>query len=77
VLAKSNCEVFVCFGYLKWERKEIKDWKPDELERLNFIRKNGEINQGMWLIHCKKFLKNEEVRFTKPAYGPNLTIFIK
>merc|ERR1712038_82654 len=50
LLAKSNCEVYVCFGYLEYEqnKEENKEWKPDELERLKFFRKNGEINQGMW-----------------------------
>jgi len=71
LLAKANCEVYVCFLRMD-EPKEL-----DELEKLNFIRKDGEINHGMLTIHYKKMLKNEEVTFTKTEDGPELIIFIK
>jgi len=66
LLAKANCEVYVCLslGY-------------DKLEKLGFIRKDGEINHGEFTIQYKKMLKNEEVRFTKRPDGPELIIFIK
>ena len=70
MLAKSNCEVYVCY-------REDQGWEPDEWIFETFIRKNGEISPGTWTIHYKKLLKNEEVRLPETRNGPELIIFTK
>ena len=75
--AKSACDVYLSFG-----DGYYREWNSDELERINFVKKNGEVEDSdgdKYIIHHKHFVGDEKVILPESSsnYYARVTIFVK
>ena len=71
--AKSACDVYLSF-------KDGWDWNSDDLEPINFIKKNGEVKDSggdKYIIHHKHFVGDEKIILPETRHGSWVTIFVK
>ena len=73
--AKSACDVYLSF-------RDGGEWNSDDLERMNFIKINGEVEDSdgdKYIIHHKHFVGDEKVILPKTSsqYYAYVTIFVK
>ena len=70
--AKSACDVYLSF-------RDGVEWNSNDLERMNFIKKNGEvqISSGWkYIIHHKHFVGDEKIILPETSWA-RVTIFVK
>ena len=74
--AKSACDVYLSFG-----DGYYREWNSDELERINFVKKNEVVetmNYRKWIINHKHLLGDETVIIPETTvFQSYVTIFVK